>query len=211
MADKTVTIKGASDKQLDELLIRLRKENEVQNIISDIKRKSSSGYMPHDYAQEVSTEKPIDSLYHFGIPGMHWGIHKKTIPVTTTVHGKRVQKMTVVQGKPTPKTRTKTQITVTKDEPNYSDDHKKKTSLKKKKVSEMSNKELKELNERMQLERQYKELSRQDISAGRKFAQDLLRDVGKELAKEALKKILKDPQKTIGGLRGAMSGEVKYS
>lgn len=68
-----------------------------------------------------------------------------------------------------------------------SEDHKKKVELKKKKLSEMSNSELRTLNERMQLERQYKDLNSRDISAGRKFTQDLLKDVGRELLKDELK------------------------
>ena len=88
MADKTKTIKTATDKELDELLIRLRKENEVQNLVGDLKRKSTvNGPFGNSISYErpeVSTEAPIESLYHnaedvlahFGILGMHWG-HRK--------------------------------------------------------------------------------------------------------------------------------------
>ena len=73
MADKSVTIKNATDKQLDELIVRLRKESEAQSLIAEIKRKSGSGYMPYEYGQEISTEQAVELLYHFGIPGMKWG------------------------------------------------------------------------------------------------------------------------------------------
>lgn len=77
MANKSVTIKSATDKELDELIIRFRKESEVQSLIAEIKRKSGSGYMPYDYGQEISTEKSVELLYHFGIPGMKWGRRTK--------------------------------------------------------------------------------------------------------------------------------------
>jgi hypothetical protein len=51
----------------------------------------------------------------------------------------------------------------------------------------MSNDELRDLTTRLQLERQYKDLRKQDVSTGRKFVQDLLLDVGKDIVKSSVK------------------------
>lgn len=67
-----------------------------------------------------------------------------------------------------------------------SSDHKVATSLKKKHLSEMSNDELKKLTTRMQLEKQYKDLSKTDISEGRKVVNEILTNVGKDMAKKAI-------------------------
>lgn len=158
MADKTKTIKNATDKELDELLTRLRKENELQMLIGDLKRKSSSSYIPYDNLQ-VSTEQPIESLYHFGIMGMHWGRRKTRGASSTRGKGK-----------------------------NPSEDHQKKMQLKKKKLSEMSNAELKTFNERLNLEKQYKDLTKADVSAGRKFVTDLITNMAKDVARSYIKK-----------------------
>jgi hypothetical protein len=144
MADKTKTIKELTDKELDELLIRLRKENELQGLIADIKRKSSrDNNIPYG-APQVSTEEPIESLYHFGIPGMKWGRRKGTTTIDKSTSNR-----------------------------NDSEDYKKKVALKKKKVREMSNIELKSLTERMQLEKQYKDLSPSEYKKGMNFVKQV--------------------------------------
>lgn len=58
---------------------------------------------------------------------------------------------------------------------NYSEDHIKKVTLKKKKLHEMTNAELKSLNERMQLEKQYKDLKKHDITKGKGYVNSILK------------------------------------
>jgi len=52
-------------------------------------------------------------------------------------------------------------------------DHASASTLKKKKLNEMSNEELKKLTTRMQLEKQFKDLSKRDVSIGQKFVTDV--------------------------------------
>jgi hypothetical protein len=85
MSDKSKSIKGASDKEIDELLIRLRKENEVQDLVGSLRRKSTPATNSYTYEppEPISTDEPIESMYHdgavqdtlqhFGIIGMKWG------------------------------------------------------------------------------------------------------------------------------------------
>lgn len=84
MADKTQSIKGASDKQLYDLLTRLGKECRVQDLIAQLKRRATprNEFEPY-YEQEVSTEAPIESLYHYGVAGMKWGRRKGTSKPTS--------------------------------------------------------------------------------------------------------------------------------
>ena len=138
MTDKTVTIKNATNKQLDELLIRLRKENEVQNLIRDLKRKSTDQEYSYNYEQSVSTKEPIESLYHYGVSGMRWGVRRKRNS-GGRIKGKRSQ---------------------------GSSDYQKTRKLKRRGSKNLSTQELKELTQRLQLERQYKDLSPGQITRG---------------------------------------------
>lgn len=140
MADKTVTIKDASDKELDEVLVRLGKERQAQMLVSDLIRNSTPKqvdvYGNTDYAStpKVSTEVPIDSLYHYGKMGMKWGVRKAK-----------------------------------RNTPKGSPDHERARKLNAKGAKHLSNTELKELTNRMQLEKQYSSLNPSKMKKGMKI------------------------------------------
>lgn len=68
-----------------------------------------------------------------------------------------------------------------------SDDYTKAKAVKKKKIREMSNEELKTLTTRMQLERQYKELRKNELSVGRNAATSFLASIGKDILRDEVR------------------------
>jgi len=160
MADKSISIKSATDKELDALILRLRKESTVQNLIMDLKRQStpsdppdpldpmgySKPFDPNKY--NVSTEAPIESLYHeeveatlahFGIMGMHWG-HRRG-------------------------SSSKQSKSSTKKGP-ASADYTTARELRSKGSKQLSNKELQAVAQRLQLEKQLRDLNTSDYTKG---------------------------------------------
>lgn len=101
-----------------------------------------------------------NELYHYGILGMKWGVRRNRASSKSS------------SGK-------------TKRAP--SEDYVQAQKLKKKKLHELSNKELETINRRMQLEQNYRSLNRQQISRGQKFVNDILYEVGKDTAKTAVR------------------------
>lgn len=95
-------------------------------------------------------------LEHFGILGMKWGRTKGGSSSGTS-----------------------TSSTEPKED-KRSADYKQKQMLRKKKPSEMTNKEIQELTTRLQLERSYKELTKTDVSPGKKFIKNLLLGAAKQ-------------------------------
>lgn len=208
MADKTKTIKTATDKELDELLIRLRKENEVQNLVGDLKRKSAprnplgDSYSYSYDRPEVSTEAPIESLYHkadetlahFGILGMKWGVRRDPRMLTARrklAADKKVEAYLDKGGHTRVGFTKKRQAAyderdkkivearIAKNEAKLakkarSEDYIKSREIKSKGYKNLSTKELQDLTKRMQLEKQLRELTVSDYTKGMEAAKAVL-------------------------------------
>lgn len=157
-ADKTKSIKDSTDDELQRLLSRLRSEVRAQELVRSLKRNSMSDAERYNNDLEVSTEVPVENLYHYGVLGMKWGVRKGSKSSARSA--------------------------------NESKDYKTSRKLKGKKISEMSNDELRTLNSRMQLERQYKDLNPSSTSKGRKIVSQILGTVGKEVATNIIRKQL---------------------
>lgn len=110
-----------------------------------------------------------NSLVHYGIPGMRWGRKRGS---TTT------QPTTVIRTR-------------------NSEDHDKKMALKNKKLSEMTNEELRAYTQRAALEKQYKELSKSEISAGKKMVNKLIGSATKGATDMALSYVNKRAAKMV--------------
>lgn len=82
-----------------------------------------------------------NELYHFGVKGMRWGVRK-----ARSSSGSSKKKRTKTDG--------------------WSDDAKEAYRIKKKKVNQMSNAELRKVNERRNLERNYKQLNPNAVKRG---------------------------------------------
>lgn len=127
-----------------------------------------------------------DELYHWGIKGQKWGVRRfQNKNGSLTSAGRKRQKRQMSQ------------------------DAKEASIIKKKKVSEMSNAELRKLNERQNLERNHKSLNPSVISRGAKavtIAAATLGTIaglekngvhvinsGKRIAKKATESLLRNP------------------
>lgn len=101
----------------------------------------------------------MDELYHWGIKGMKWGV-------------RRYQNK---DGSYTPAGRKRRRD-------GWSEDAKTASDIKKKSVKEMSNTELRKLNERTRLENEYKQLNPGAIRKGMKVAGTIVATTGTILA-----------------------------
>lgn len=95
-----------------------------------------------------------DQLTHYGVLGMKWGRRKDRRSSATSSSNSRPS--------------------------NPSNDHKRKVKLEKKKLSELTNDEIRELNTRLQLERQYRDLNPQTINKGKNVVTDILAKSAKQ-------------------------------
>ena len=83
-------------------------------------------------------------LAHYGVLGMHWGKRRSKSTSSSSFKGEN------------------------------SKDHKRTRGLQKKRMSQMSNSELKKVNERLQLETNYKKLTKTKKTLGRKLFDEMI-------------------------------------
>lgn len=88
-----------------------------------------------------------DILAHFGVKGMHWGVRRTP------------EQLGYKKGKTD----------------NRSEDKKEVDSLRKRSSKTLSNKELEKITKRMNLERQYSDLKRKEISAGEQYVNSVFK------------------------------------
>ena len=111
-----------------------------------------------------------NNLQHHGIKGQKWGVRRfQKKDGSLTLAGRKRQKQN-------------------NDGPTH-EDHSKSHSIKS--VKSMSDKELRDRINRLNMERQYAQLTAQEKSIGKKIVSEVLLNVGKELAKEYLKNYAK--------------------
>lgn len=116
-----------------------------------------------------------NELYHFGIKGMRWGVRRYQNPdgSLTNAGKKRLKKGQTSNKKTDSSNKSSTKSSSTKT------------------VKDMSDDELRQAINRLQLEQQYKNLSPKNVSKGKKFVDTVTNDVLKPAAIDMGKQVAK--------------------
>ena len=144
-----------------------------------------------------------DELYHYGIKGMKWGIRRtpaqlghKTKTVAKRV-SKSVGKVIASQRKRMAESRA------------HKEETKRINRNKKKKLSDLTNDELRERIARLELENRYKQLTPQHTSAGKQFLSTVSNQVIKPAATNAARQYLEKQLKKALGLNDTKDDPLK--
>lgn len=148
--DKSKAISELPRDDLRKLIERLRLEKEAESLVLDLKRNAGEKW-DYDNQPPVDTMTPINQMYHHGVPGMKWGVRKDRKRT-----GNKIVTKTTVEKIPA------------------SDDHKESRTFKAKATVGLSTTELRRLNERLQLEKTYKDLTKTEKKRGKKLVEDIL-------------------------------------
>lgn len=160
--DKSKTISEMTSPELRQMIDRLRSEREAQDLVKSLKRNSGEKDT-YDRPFKIDTNTPINQLYHHGILGQKWGVRRfQKKDGTRTAAGKRRES----------------------GESKKSEDHIKSRESKSKSPEGLSNEELRKLNERLQLEATYKNLTTEKIKKSESFVKKALKTAGEQALTE---------------------------
>lgn len=140
-----------------------------------------------------------NELYHHGVKGMKWGVRRYQNPDgSLTAAGKRRRaKQDAKQARKEAKQKT------------WSDDARDSYKIRQKKVNQMSNTELKKVNERRQLERNYEQLNPSKFQKAVKFVGGAVALTGSVLALQSNSaKLIKLGQAGIAAVSGVALSEL---
>lgn len=162
-ADKTKALSELSTSELRVLINRLRDERDAEELIRSLRR-SAGEKDTYENPAQIDTKTPVDQLYHYGIEGQKWGVRRfQNADGTRTNMGK--------QRDATPEIK-------------KSEDHIKSRESKSKSPEGLSNDELRKLNERLQLEATYKNLTTEKVQKSESFVRKAIKDAGAQALTE---------------------------
>lgn len=145
-----------------------------------------------------------DHLYHHGVKGMKWGVRKTKSSISS------------ISKKMKSRSEAKKRDKIAKKEARKvirTEERKKK----KVRVKDLSNEELQSKIKRLQMEKQYRDLKKDEVSAGRKLVGDILKTSGKTIgvqvvnyvAGKAINAAMKDEVVKIGKSKDSQSSKKK--
>ena len=165
--DKTKSISELSNKELSDMIYRLRTERDAQQIIRELKRNSGERDT-YENPFKVDTKTPINQLYHHGVLGMKWGVRRYQNPDgTRTAAGKRRER----NSQQSQRTENKKQ-------------------KKKKGIDHLSNEELKKINDRLKLEEDYKRLTGSQVKKGESWVKKSISSASEQALTEFTKGVM---------------------
>lgn len=174
-------------------LVRHYKELEWYEESNISGEEAKHGAMNNSVKMEEEIASKDDSLKHYGILGMRWGVRRYRGSDGRIVEGKYMAPERAAQlrkeGASTP------MITSPSAAPKTSTEHKIARELRNTPIREMSNQQLQAYVQRMNLERTYKDIASKDVSAGKRFVNGLIKEagnMGKELVRDIAKSKIRD-------------------
>lgn len=145
--------------------------NQVDTILHQNMTSSAENEILGKESLEIAISEDQDTLVHYGVLGMKWGVRKDRRKSSSSRSSKSSSKSS--------KSKVKEAYFSKKKKSKKTD--KKVSNTSKKKVSDMSDEELRKAINRLQMEKTYKSLTTKDTSSGRSYVNQLLRQSGSNL------------------------------